>query len=181
HSRRVKLARPRFKGDWLALKPGTELALTLGLTRAALELSASAGAPAEVAKALADLGASLAAWTPERTESETGGPPAAAAAAARRMREAGRKALLFGRGVLEHPQAAELLQAIENLAWALGAITRDASAVMAFGAHHDSAGALEMGLLPDAGPGFAGVSARGLPAREALAAAAAGKVRALWI
>src|SRR5262249_56125555 len=47
HARRVKLARPRFKGDWLALKPGTELALTLGLTRAALELSAPAGAPAD--------------------------------------------------------------------------------------------------------------------------------------
>jgi len=46
-------------------------------------------------------------------------PAAAVGAAARRMREAGRMALLFGRGVLEHPKAAELVQAIENLAWAL--------------------------------------------------------------
>jgi len=181
HARRVKLARPRFKGDWLALRPGTELALTLGLTRAALELGPPSGAPDDVTRALAGLGASLAAWTPEQTESETGVPAAAVGAAARRMREAGRMALLFGRGVLEHPKAAELVQAIENLAWALGAITRDASSVMAFGAHHDSAGALELGLVPDAGPGFAGVKTPGLSAHEALAAAAQGKVRALWI
>jgi len=70
--------------------------------------------------------------------------------------------------------------------------------VMAFGAHHDSAGALEMGLVPDLLPGglaAADAGARGtyekswgrvpakagLTAREILAAAAAGKVRALWI
>jgi predicted molibdopterin-dependent oxidoreductase YjgC len=131
-------------------------------------------------------------------ETETGVTPAAIASAARRMREAGRKALLFGRGVLEHPHATLLLQAIENLAWALGAITADETRVMAFGAHHDSAGAIEMGLAPDLLPG--GIAAtdgpgraqfekpfgrlpqsEGMGAREVLAAAAAGKVRALWI
>ena len=72
------------------------------------------------------------------------------------------------------------------------------SSVMAFGPHHNSAGALEMGLAPDTLPGYgaaADASARaifeqsygralpgaGLGARAALAAAAAGKVRALWI
>jgi len=195
HSRRVKLARPRFKGDWLGLKPGTELALTLGLTRAALELGVPDGFPAEAAAALT---ASLAASTPEKTEAETGVAASAITAAARRMREASRKALLFGRGVLEHAQAPALLQAVENLAWALGAITAETSSVMAFGPHHDSAGALEMGLTPECYPGYVGAgdaSARasyekawgralpgaGLSAREALTAAAEGKVRALWI
>jgi NADH-quinone oxidoreductase subunit G len=181
HARRVKLARPRFKGDWLALKPGAELALVLGLTRAALELGMPSDAPADVARALEALRPALAAWTPERTESETGVAAAAVASAAKRMREAGRKALLFGRGVLEHPRAAELLQAIENLAWALGAITGSSASVMAFGAHHDSAGALEMGLTPGIEPGYAAAKARGLSAREALAAAAEGMVRAIWI
>jgi len=195
HSRRVKLARPRFKGDWLGLKPGTELALTLGLTRAALELGVPDGMPAEAAKALS---ASVAAFTPEKTEAETGVASAAITAAARRMREASRKALLFGRGVLEHAAAPVLLQAIENLAWSVGAITAETSSVMAFGPHHDSAGALEMGLTPDHLPGFVAagdpaaraayekVWGRALPgegssARAALAAAAEGKVRALWI
>jgi predicted molibdopterin-dependent oxidoreductase YjgC len=89
--------------------------------------------------------------------------------------------VLFGRGVLEHAQAPALLQAIENLAWALGAITAEASSVMAFGPHHDSAGALEMGLVPDLQPGYAAAAKRGLTAREALAAAAEGRVKALWI
>ena len=51
-----------------------------------------------------------------------------------------------------------LLQAIENLAWALGAITAEATSVMAFGAHHDSAGAIEMGLAPDLLPGGIGAA-----------------------
>ena len=191
HARRVKLARPRFKGDWLAVKPGSELNLVLALTRAALELGVPEGTPGDVAHALGSLKSSLG-------EGETGVAPAAVAAAARRMREAGRKALLFGRGVLEHAQAPALLQAIENLAWALGAITADETRVMAFGAHHDSAGAIEMGLAPDLLPG--GVAATdaagravfekpfgrlpqgaGMSAHDVLAAAAAGKVRALWI
>jgi formate dehydrogenase major subunit len=195
HSRRVKLARPRFKGDWLAAKPGTELALTLGLTRAALDLGVPETMPADAAGALAS---SLAAATPEKTEAETGVAAAAIIAAARRMREASRKALLFGRGVLEHAQAPALLQAVENLAWALGAITAEHSSVMAFGPHHDSAGALEMGLTPECLPGYVAAgdaSARatyekawgctlpgaGMSAREALTAAAEGKVRALWV
>ncbi|MEY4069602.1 MAG: dehydrogenase subunit [Candidatus Eisenbacteria bacterium] len=181
HARRVKLARAKFKGDWLGLRPGSELALTLALTKAALDLGVPAGVPGEVASALTSLQGSLASWTPERIEAETGVSGAAVAAAAKRMREAGRKALLFGRGVLEHAQAPQLLQAVENLAWALGAITAESSSVMAFGPHHDSAGALEMGLVPDTLPGFAPAPKRGLTAREALAAAAEGKVRALWI
>ena len=195
HARRVKLARPRFKGDWLAVKPGAELALVLALTRAALELGAPQGAPPDVARALESLKGSLGA---DRAEAETGVSSATFAAAARRMREAARKALLFGRGVLEHPQAAALVQAIENLAWALGAISAERSSVMAFGAHHDSAGAIEMGLAPDLLPGgiAAGDAASraayekpfgrlpagaGAATRDVLAAAAAGKVRALWI
>ena len=198
HARRVKLARARFSGDWLALKPGAELALTLALTRAALDLGVAAGTPPEVAKALTSLQASLAAWTPERIEAETGVSGAAVAGAAKRMRGAANKALLFGRGVLEHAEAPALLQSLENLAWALGAITADTSSVMAFGAHHDSAGALEMGLTPDMLPGYAGAGddvagaamatawgralpGAGLSARQAIAAAAEGKVRALWI
>jgi predicted molibdopterin-dependent oxidoreductase YjgC len=97
------------------------------------------------------------------------------------MRNAAKKSLLFGRGVLEHAQAPALLQAIENLAWALGAITAEASSVMAFGAHHDSAGALEMGLTPDTLPGYVAAERVGMSARQAIAAAAEGKVRALWI
>lgn len=199
HARRVKLAGPKFKGDWLGLKPGSELALLHALIRATLESPRPEGLPAPVATALDTARVALAAWTPERVEAETGLSMARIAAAAQRLLGASRKAVLFGRGVLEHPQAAALLAAIETLGWASGAITEQRSSVMAHGAHHGSQGALDMGLTPGFLPGYVPIgdsSARarfeqqwggavptttGMSARQVLEAAAAGRVRALWI
>ncbi len=199
HPRRVKLARAKFRGAHLAVTPGGELALVHALTRAALDLGDPEALAAEAAWGLPALKQALAPWTPERIERETGVPAAAVAAAAKRLREAGRKAILFGRAVAEHPQAAALLQAIENLAWATGALTSERSSVMYAGPHSNSQGALDMGLAPDVLPGYVPVGdadgrapfekswGRALPAQpglsapEVLEAAAAGRIRALWI
>ncbi len=199
HPMRVKLARVKFKGSHLAVKPGAELALVHALTKAALDLGDPANAAAEATWGLADLKKSLAAWTPERIAKETGVDAEAIAAAAKRLREAGRKALLFGRAVTEHPQAPALLQAIENLAWATGALTSERSFVMYAGPQSDSQGAMDMGLSPDHLPGYVPVGdaegraafekawgrnldpQSGLSAPEVLDAAAAGKIKALWI
>ena len=199
HPRQVKLARTKFGGDWLALKPGSELELLDGLTRAALDLGEPQGLPAEVASGLPALAQALAGATPEHTEKVTGVPAAAVTAAARRLRQAGRKAMVFGRAYAEHPQAPALLQSIENLAWVCGALTAERSAVMYLGPHSNSQGALDMGLTPDCLPGYVpvgdgGARARyeqawgtsldlgpGLGASEVLEAAAEGKIRALWI
>lgn len=199
HPRRVKLARPKFRGDWLGLTPGSELALLNALTRAALEAGAPAGVPATVAARLEALKGALAAWTPEAGERATGVPAAAIAAAAKRLLAASRKGIVFGRGVVEHPQAPALLQALENLGWASGAIRDDASSVLYLGPHANSQGALDMGLVPDALPGHVAVgdaegrasferqwgatlpAEPGLGARAILEAAAEGRVRALWI
>ena len=199
HPRRVKLARPKFRGDWLGVKPGAELALVNALTKAALDLGDPASPAAEAAWGLDALKAALAGLTPEAIERETGVAAAAIAAAAKRLRGAERKAILFGRAVAEHPQATELLQAIENLAWATGAITGERSSVMYAGPQHDSQGALDMGLTPDHLPGYVPVGDAagrepfekswgraldrqpGRTALEILEAAAAGSVKALWI
>jgi predicted molibdopterin-dependent oxidoreductase YjgC len=199
HPRRVKLARTKFGGDWLALTPGSELALLDGLTRAALDLGEPQGLPAEVASGLPALRRALERATAEATEQATGVPAAAVRAAAKRLREADRKAVLFGRAVAEHPQAGALLQAIENLGWIAGALTADRSSVMYMGPQSDSQGALDMGLVPDLLPGYvrAGDAAArasyeqawgvtldagpGLSAPEILAAAAEGRIKALWI
>ncbi len=199
HPRRVKLARPKFKGEWLGSKPGRELALLNALTKAALDLGDAPSAPAEVAAGLPALKGALAAITPDKAEAETGVTWAAIAAAAKRLREASRKVVLFGRGVLEHPQAPALLQAIENLAWATGALTAERSCVMALGSQNGSQGALDAGLAPDVLPGWANVAdaaarepfekqwggalpaGAGMTAPEILQAAAEGRVKALWI
>ena len=198
HPRRVKLARPKFKGDWLGVRPGAELLLLHALTQAALAAGDPANLPAAVAAGLPALKSALAGLTPERIEAETGLTMAAITAAAKRLQGATRKAVLFGRAATEHPQAAQLLQAIENLGWATGALTADASAIMYAGPQHDSQGALDMGLTPDMLPGYVPVGdaaseayskawgrtldgKAGLSAPEILAAAAEGRIKALWI
>jgi NADH-quinone oxidoreductase chain G len=199
HPRRVKLARTKFGGEWLSYRPGSELALIAGLTRAILDLSEPTALPANVASGVPALLKSLEGWSAERAASATGVPADALLAAAKRLREAGRKAILFGRAIAEHPQAAALLRAIESLAWVSGAITAERSSVMYCGPQSDSQGALDMGLTPDCLPGYAPVgdaAARapyekawgrsldlngGLSAPEILAAAAEGRIKALWI
>ncbi len=187
HPRRVKLASRKFAGEWLGVRPGSELALVYGLTRAALEASGTR-----------ELGA-LSTWTPAVVERATGVPAAAIEAAARRLRQAPSRAILVGRAYTEHPQAGALLEAVERLGWATGAITAERSCVLWAGPHAGSQGALDMGLVPDCLPGYLPVRdaaararleqqwratlnpAPGLSAPEILAAVAAGRIRALWI
>jgi predicted molibdopterin-dependent oxidoreductase YjgC len=199
HPRRVKLARTKFGGSWLAMRPGSERALLDGLTRAALDPGDPVGLPPEVAAGLPALRRALSGATAEETERLTGVPAAEVRAAGERLRRAGRKAVLFGRAVAEHPQAPALLQAIENLGWVSGALSATRADVMYLGPHSNSQGALDMGLVPDRLPGYVPAgdpSARaafeqawggtldlgpGMSAPEILAAAAEGRIRALWI
>jgi predicted molibdopterin-dependent oxidoreductase YjgC len=141
----------------------------------------------------------LAGFGPEQAEAATGVPRAAFAAAAKRLRDAKRPALVFGRGVVEHPQAPALLQAIENLGWASGVLDARRGRAMYVGPQSGAQGALDMGLTPDRLPGYVdpGDAAAteafarqwqarlpaepGLSAPEVLRAAAEGRVKALWI
>jgi NADH-quinone oxidoreductase subunit G len=188
HPRRVKLARTKFKGDWLAYRPGSEAALIAALARAAAGAGHSGPPGAPPAPDSFD------AWV-----SETGVAPEAIRAAAERLRKADRKAILFGRAIAEHPQAAALLEAIEVLGATTRAITQERASVMYCGPNSDSQGALDMGLTPDCLPGYvplvdAAARARyeqawgrsldlgaGMSAPEILAAAAEGRIKALWI
>jgi len=199
HPRRVKLARPKFRGEWLAYRPGSEAALLNGLVRAALERGTPDGLPSDVAAGLPALRQAAAEWTPARTEQATGVPAQAIEAAAARLAQARRRAILFGRAFTEHPAAADLLRGIESLGWASGALSAARSEVMYIGPQHDSQGALDMGLVPDLLPGYVPVgdaagrkpfeqqwaatlpAEPGLSAPEILRAAAEGRIRALWI
>ena len=199
HPRRVKLARGKFMGEWLAVRPGSEVAFVNALTRAALDLGDPQGLPADVAAGLPGLRKALETFAPEQTAAATGVDAAAVRAAVQRLRESGRKAILFGRAWTEHPEAPALVQAIENLGWASGALTAERSSVMYMGPHHNSQGALDMGLTPDTLPGYGAVAdaaararfevqwggalpaAPGMTAPEILRAAAEGRIKALWI
>ncbi|HET7226270.1 MAG TPA: NADH-quinone oxidoreductase subunit NuoG [Candidatus Eisenbacteria bacterium] len=198
HARRVKLARAKFGGAWLAVRAGGELALVHALTRAVLDERARHPEPAPLDPAHAAALATLARALPAVAESEaaTGVAADQVMEAGRRLLAATRKAIVFGRNTAQHPEAQALLQAIENLGWASGAITAGRSSVMFLGAKHDSQGALDMGLVPDRLPGYVPLADRdhygaawgatlpgepGLTAPEILRAAADGRIRALWI
>jgi predicted molibdopterin-dependent oxidoreductase YjgC len=199
HPRRVKLARAKFGGLWLHHRPGAELALLNGLAHLLLQGEPPAGLPAEVAKGLPALREGLAAWTPERVAREAGVERADLEDAARRLRGAARKAIVFGRALVESPQAAALLQAVENLGWLSGALGAARSAVLYLGPQNNSQGALDVGLVPDLLSGYVPATdasaraalekqwGRALPtgagwtAPEILQAAADGRIRALWI
>jgi len=199
HPRRVKLARPKFEGAWLAYRPGSEIALLAGLARAAIERGLPAAAPADAAAAAARIKAALEAWTPQTVQSATGLDAEALAGAARRLAESASRAIVFGRALTEHPEAATLLPLVEALGWATGAIDAQRSAVLYLGPQNNSQGALDAGLVPDHLPGYVPVTdatgrapfekawgraipaAPGLTAPEILRAAAEGKIRALWI
>jgi predicted molibdopterin-dependent oxidoreductase YjgC len=189
----------KFRSSWLAPKPGTDLALLHAITRAALDLGDPEGVPAEIAKGLAALRQGLGDAGADAAAGVTGVSADAIRAAAKRLREAPTRAIVFGRAVLEHPSAPALLQAIENLGWATGAITTERASVMAIGPHAGSQGALDMGLTPDRLPGYVASDDadgrrpfeqqwavtlpkdKGMSAPEILRAAADGKIRALWI
>lgn len=199
HPRRVKLARSKFKGDWLGYTPGSEVRLINALTVAALEDGVPEGVPAGVADGLRKLGSELAGDAPDKVAASVGVGADALRAAAKRLRSSARKAVLFGRAMTEHPEAPALLAAIANLGWATGAITDDASSVVYMGPNHDTQGALDMGLTPDCLPGYVAVgdaegrkpfeqqwetnlpAEPGMSAPEILQAAADGRIKALWI
>ena len=142
----------------------------------------------------------MGAWTPEQVERLTGLPvgprEGCGGAVARRRAQGGGVRSRAGRA----SGRPRLLEALENLAWASGALTGERAAVLYAGPQNDSQGALDMGLAPDLLPGYVrGVGCRrragpyesswgaSLPhgpralAPEILAAAADGRIRALWI
>jgi NADH-quinone oxidoreductase subunit G len=164
-------------GDFAAVqmvyRPGTEIALLNGLLNV---LFAEKLVPEREGLDFGPLRAAVAKWTPERTESETGVPAASIAAAARLLAQSP-AGLLAGKTVTEHPNYPEIVAALGNLMTATG----NEANVNVPGCACNTQGAMDMGLLPDCGPGYAPLDAPGMGTREMLEAAAAGKLSALWI
>ena len=142
------------------MKPGSELALIDGLTRAALDAGRSAGSAARGqrrargAQAVAG-GATAAAERARRPAFPRRRSPRRRSACARRR---ARRSCSAGRSP-SIPQAPALLQAVENLAWVTGAITARALVASCTWARRTTRqGALDMGLTPDCLPGYVPVA-----------------------
>jgi NADH-quinone oxidoreductase subunit G len=143
-ARRVHSAR-RF-GSWLPVRPGDEVAVLSGLARLLQKDDRGAGRT-QVAN-VADLTESLAAFGPEQVEKWTAVPAAALLSAGEKLRASRNVLILYGALAASRPA---ILQAVNNLALALGAST--SVSVAALAPEANTRGALDMGVVPTWLPG----------------------------
>ena len=164
-------------GDFAAVemvyKPGTEIALLNGLLNV---LFAKNLLPEDTSVDLTALKNSVANWTQERTSAETG-VPAQQIEEAAILLATGPMAILAGKTVTEHPQYVEIVAALGDLITATGNIGN----LNVPGTECNTQGAMDMGILPDFGPGYTPIAQPGMNTRQMLEAAAGGELDVLWL
>lgn len=152
-------------------RPGSEVALLSALAR---EVIAS-GSAANV-DGLSELRAAVEPWTLERASNVTGVPADDIRRVAAGMID-GSAAVILGAAITGAVNAAPILDAVANLALLTGC----GDSVNAPVCDVNGQGAMDMGVLPDAGPGYTPVDRAGMTTREMLDAAASGKLTALFV
>ncbi|GAA3990475.1 molybdopterin oxidoreductase family protein [Thermobifida alba] len=155
--RRSATAREALRrgGVHLAPRPGTDLALALGLLHAAR--SEGLLDDAYIAARTTGFAAAwrhAAAWWPERAEHVTGVPAARIREAARLVGAARRAYILTGRGVEQHASGTDTASAWINLALALGLPGRVGSGYGCITGQGNGQGGREHGQKADQLPGY---------------------------
>ncbi|MFC7326996.1 molybdopterin oxidoreductase family protein [Marinactinospora rubrisoli] len=142
-------------GLHLAPRPGTDLALALGLLHAAhAEGLLATGYLAERTSGFTEAWRHAAAWWPERTERVTGVAAADIRAAARMLGRAGNAYVLTGRGAEQHAKGTDTVSAWINLALALGLPGRPGSGYGCLTGQGNGQGGREHGQKADQLPGY---------------------------
>ncbi|MEY9212110.1 assimilatory nitrate reductase catalytic subunit [Thermobifida halotolerans] len=145
----------RRDGMHLAPRPGTDLALALGLLHAArLEGLLDDDYIAERTTGFAAAWRHAAAWWPERTEHVTGVPAAHIRDAARLIGTAENAYILTGRGVEQHAKGTDTASAWINLALSLGLPGRVGSGYGCITGQGNGQGGREHGQKADQLPGY---------------------------
>ena len=164
-------------GDFAAVemvyRPGTEIALLNGLLNVMFAQNLLEETPGVD---LSGLKASVADWTPARTAQETGVSAEQIATAAHLLTKRP-MAILAGRAVTEHLYFSDIAAALGNLIVATGNSGNLNIPVL----ECNTQGAMDMGLLPDSGPGYRPIAPAGMNTQQMLEAAAGGKLKALWL
>ncbi|RCV53445.1 molybdopterin oxidoreductase family protein [Marinitenerispora sediminis] len=142
-------------GMHLAPRPGTDLALALGLLHAArAEGLLDAGFLAERTTGFDAAWRHAAAWWPERAERVTGVAAADIRAAARLLGRAANGYVLTGRGTEQHAKGTDTVSAWINLALALGLPGRRGSGYGCLTGQGNGQGGREHGQKADQLPGY---------------------------
>jgi NADH-quinone oxidoreductase subunit G len=155
--------------ETLLTRPGLELNVLNGLAQVLL---AEGLAVTEGVDGLDELKKALADFTPEQVQAKTGVAAEALKKAAKQLAAGKRTAILLAYGLPYTAYSRELGVAAANLAILTGNVGREGSGLYLCGEKANSQGAIDLGILPQAG---------GLGAQGMLAAAAAGKLSALYV
>jgi len=145
----------RAADHWLAVRPGSNVALLNGLAhviiRDGLQAADFIAARSENFQAFAD---KVREYTPERVAAITGVPAERLEAAARFYARADRAMILYGLGVTEHHDGSLGVMGCANLALLTGNVGRRGAGVNPLRGQNNVQGACDMGALPNVLPGY---------------------------
>jgi len=190
----------RHASLWLRNRPGSDLALLMGMMRIILDEGlADLSFIEERCEDFDALRESLADFDLELAEKLSGIPRQLIAEAARTYATHKPATILYGSGITQHINGTENVLALADLAMLTGNIGRASSGVNPLKRESNTQGACDMGVLPDFLPGYLGVADAaakgtfergwghplspnpGLSLGEMVEAAHQGKVKALYI
>ncbi len=145
----------KFSALDLLVKPGSEVSLVNGMTQAILrEGLADEGFLGSRTEGLETLKASLASFSAENVEAETGVAPADLAEAARVYARGGKAVILISTGQNSGLRDGKLASAAANLALVAGKIGKESCGIFILGEKNNAQGALDMGVTPAFLPGY---------------------------
>jgi len=190
----------RFADIWLRHRPGTDVALLMGMMK--IILDEGRHDPSFIEERCEDFDAfkeSLAKFDIDFVEKTTGVPREQIFAAARMYAEGNPSTILYTLGITEHSHGTDNVIALANLAMLTGNIGRPGSGVNPLRGQNNVQGACDMGALPNVYPGYQAVTSqeikdkfeaiwggnlcldKGLTIPEMFDAACDGKLKALYL
>jgi predicted molibdopterin-dependent oxidoreductase YjgC len=185
---------------WLRLRPGTDVALVMGMMRIILEENLQDDTfIAERCRDFEAFKASLAEFPIDKVEQITGVPREQITAAARMFATTKPATILYTLGITEHTHGTDGVMSLANLAMLTGNIGKPGTGVNPLRGQNNVQGACDIGALPGTFPGYQSVSnpevikkfeaawdcklnpVPGLALTEMFKAAGAGKMKSLYV
>jgi NADH-quinone oxidoreductase subunit G len=164
-----------FAAVSLQYKPGAELALAYGLLAVVFSKKASEPDLGELITRLR-CASSLKDWSVERAASECELNPQEILKAADCL-SAGSMAIITGQYVSNHPQMEEILDVLGDIT----VLTGNSGNLNVPVTENNQQGAMELGILPDALPGYVEIPRSGMNTSQMLQACKTGGIKTLWV
>jgi NADH-quinone oxidoreductase subunit G len=164
----------RYASHRLRIRYGSAPHLLLGLTRLVFDDEGKV----EGAERFKE---NLSGFDPASTERLTGVAADALQAAAETFARAEDAIVVFGREGLNDYGAMALAQASANLLLATGHVGRANNGLLPLWPHNNTQGAADMGVRPNAGPGYQEIIEHGWDFNSMLSVASSGGIKLMWI